>query len=113
MSRVSRSVVILSLFAAVFWVAVPAQAAVPQSVVSLWSWLLHGWASWTAALTEPNAPEGNALLVAVGEAGASVSIDGFAGVDDSPGTGTYSTELNALDPDELPTEAGPKISIDG
>jgi|GEM_PF-6170271 len=112
MPRASRSALALALVAATLLVAVPAQAAVPQSVDSVWSRLLDGWVSWTAALTGPSEQENRPLSVAVGQAGPSVTNSVTPG-SQPPDADIQSTESNTLDPDELPTEEGPSISPDG
>lgn len=112
MLRVFKTLAVCVLLLTALLAAVPAQAAEPGGVA--WQSLISWWESWTAWLTVPDEPPESALSVAVGTTGPSISINGLAPPEEEEEEGgTEATAQTTIDPDELPTEEGPRILPDG
>lgn len=111
MLRVFKTLAVCVLLLTALLAAVPAQAAEPGGVA--WQSLISWWESWTAWLTVPDEPPESALSVAVGAAGASISPNGFAPEGEEGEADIEATAQTTIDPDEPPTEAGPRITPNG
>lgn len=113
MLRVSRSLAVVAVLVTALVAAVPVQAATPELTRSTWTSVLSWWNALAASFAGAGGEQESGLSVVAGNAGPDVSPDGFAPTESVEGLGDEPAQQNTLNPDEPPTEAGPRISPDG
>ena len=91
-----------------------ARSAQPRcSRSSTWESVLSWWDAVSVAFLGSGGEQESGLSVAVGREGARISPNGFAPTDSMESDDDKVSQQNTLNPDEPPTEAGPKISPNG
>ena len=114
MLRLSRSLIVAVVCVAALLATVPVQAATAQKSPTVWESVTTWWEGLVTSLGGwAQGDRGGELAVAVGNAGPSVSPDGFAPAEAPEALADDESQFDTVDPDESQTEAGPSISPNG